>query len=356
MRITNGLIAATMFVAALAACGGRSRVATIPAPTRSVSVDIVTRPQPPLGAARGLTIPAVGADGKRITPNRDLGPREALWHVRMALNVAALSCRNPETHDALVNYNRMLTAHSALLTATNDAIDADYRRRFGAQAVAMRDSHNTRTYNFFALPPVQPAFCRAALGVGAEAVAMDATQLVAFAPTALARLERPFFAFFDAYADYQADSARWQAGQKAKADQRVAAAPAKPKAEPQKVALRAEPKAAAKPAPKIAPKAEPKTEPKSESRPVRTAAAGNFVVQLGAVASDDAARTAWQQMVARNDELDGRPLIQTKAEANGRTLHRIAAGGFDTSAEAARVCAQLKAKGTSCFVRARDAA
>ena len=50
-------------------------------------------------------------------------------------------------------------------------------------------------------------------------------------------------------------------------------------------------------------------------------------------------------MVARNDELDGRPLVQTKAEANGRTLHRIAAGGFGTSAEAARLCERLKAKG-----------
>jgi cell division septation protein DedD len=358
MRITNGLLAATIFVAALAACGGRSRVALAPPPPRTVSVDIVTRPQPPMGAAPGLTIPAVGADGQRITPNRDLGPREALWHVRMALNVAALSCRNPETRDALINYNRMLTAHSALLAATNDAIDADYRRRFGAQGVAMRDSHNTRTYNFFALPPVQSAFCRAAVGVGAEAVAMDATQLVAYAPTALARLERPFFAFFDAYADYQADTARWQNGQKAQTAQpvAVAAAPRKPAAELQRTAMRAEPRTAPKPVAKIVPIAAPRAEPVSEAKPLQTADAGKFVVQLGAVASGDAARAAWQQMVSRNDELDGRPLVQTKAEANGRTLHRIAAGGFDSSAEAARVCAQLKAKGTSCFVRARDAA
>ena len=62
----------------------------------------------------------------------------------MALNVAALSCRNPDTQAALANYNRMLSTHNALLAATNDAIDADYRRRFGAQAVATRDSHNTR--------------------------------------------------------------------------------------------------------------------------------------------------------------------------------------------------------------------
>jgi len=353
MRITNGLLAATMFVAVLAACSGRARIALAPTPPKSVSVDIVTRPQPPMGAAPGMTLPAVGPDGKRITPNRDLGPREALWHVRMALNVAALSCRNPDTQAALANYNRMLATHNALLAATNEAIDADYRRRFGAQAVATRDSHNTRTYNFFALPPVQPAFCRAAVGVGAEAVAMDASQLVAFAPTALARLERPFFAFFDAYAGYQADAARWQTGQKAQAEQRVAtAAPRKPTAEPQRTALRAEPRAELKAASRTV----AQVESKIEAKPVQTAAAGNFVVQLGAVASGDAARTAWQQMVARNDELDGRPLIQTKAEANGRTLHRIAAGGFGTSAEAARVCERLKAKGTPCFVRARDTA
>lgn len=354
MRTRDGLLAAAALTLVLAGCGGRSRVALAPTPPQSVSVDIVTRPQPPMGAAPGLTIPAVGSDGQRVTPNRDLGPREALWHVRMALNVAALACRNPDTQAALQNYNRMLTTHNALLAATNDAIDADYRRRFGAQAVAMRDSHNTRTYNFFALPPVQPAFCRAAVGVGAEAVAMDATQLVAFAPTALARLERPFFAFFDAYADYQADAARWQSGQgQRQAAQRVAAvAPSKPVAELQRTAMRAEPRTAPKAAPKPIFRAEPKPEPKA----VQTAAAGNFVVQLGAVASSDAARTAWQQMVARNDELDGRPFVQTKAEANGRTLHRIAAGGFGTSAEAARVCERLKARGTACFVRPRDTA
>jgi cell division septation protein DedD len=353
MRKRDGFLAAAMLTLVLAGCGGRSRVALAPTPPQSVSVDIVTRPQPPMGAAPGLIIPVVGSDGKRITPNRDLGPREALWHVRMALNVAALSCRNPETQAALQNYNRMLTTHNALLSATNAAIDADYRRRFGAQAMAMRDAHNTRTYNFFALPPVQPAFCRAAMGVGAEAVAMDATQLVAFAPTALARLERPFFAFFDAYADYQADAARWQNGQRQKAQtaQRIAAAsPAKAAAEPQRVAVRA--------APKVEPKAvsKPESTPRPEAAMVRTADAGTFVVQLGAVASGDAARTAWQKIVARNDELEGRPLIQTKAEANGRTLHRIAAGGFDSSGEAARVCERLKARGTACFVRARDAA
>lgn len=345
MRKRDGFLATAMLALALAGCGGRGRVALAPIPDRSVSVDIVTRPQPPMGAAPGLVIPAMGPDGRRITPNRDLGPREALWHVRMALNVAALSCRDPGTQAALQNYNRMLTTHNALLSATNAAIDADYRRRFGAQAVAVRDAQNTRTYNFFALPPVQPAFCRAAIDVGAEAVAMDATQLVAFAPTALARLERPFFAFFDAYADYQADAARWQKGQgqKAQPEQRIAAAAPRKPAETQRVAARAE--------------AAPVTgSGEAGSGAVRTADAGAFVVQLGAVASRDAARAAWQQMVARNDELDGRPLVQTKAEANGRTLHRIAAGGFGTSAEAARVCERLKARGTACFVRPRETA
>ncbi|MBY8824593.1 SPOR domain-containing protein [Sphingomonas colocasiae] len=353
MRKRDGFLAAAMLTLVLAGCGGRSRVALAPTPPKSVSVDIVTRPQPPMGAAPGLVIPAVGPDGKRITPNRDLGPREALWHVRMALNVAALSCRNADTQAALQNYNRMLATHNALLSATNAAIDADYRRRFGAQAVPVRDAHNTRTYNFFALPPVQPAFCRAAMGVGAEAVAMDATQLVAFAPTALARLERPFFAFFDAYADYQADAARWRdgQGQKAPAAQRVAAeTPRKAVAEPRRVAAAAVPKAL----PKAAVAVDSASRP--NPKPVQTADAGAFVVQLGAVASGDAARSAWQQIVARNDELEGRPLVQTRAEANGRTLHRIAAGGFDTSGEAARVCERLKARGTACFVRARDSA
>jgi cell division septation protein DedD len=331
MGKADKLLVAGIMVLALAACGLRTRVATAPAPRQSVSVDIVSRPQPPMGAAPGLNIPAIGPDGRRITPNRDLGPQEALWHVRMALNVAALGCRAGEGDAARANYNRLLAGNKAVLARTNAAIDADYRRRFGSQGVALRDKHNTRTYNFFALPPVQPAFCRAAAAVGREAAGMEAQALIAFAPTALARLEKPFFVFFDEYAAYQADLKR----PRSQSVRIAAAAPA-----PQVKAV------ATKPAVRSASKASPVLETAKAGKP-----SGGFLVQLGAVASRDAARNEIKALAARHDELDGHPLVQSSADSKGRTVHRIAAAGFDSPAEAGRVCDALKAKGTACFVR-----
>ena len=50
-------------------------------------------PQPPAGAYAGMTIPARLADGSYPTPNQHLGYAATLWHLRVALNVAALGCR-----------------------------------------------------------------------------------------------------------------------------------------------------------------------------------------------------------------------------------------------------------------------
>jgi cell division septation protein DedD len=109
----------------------------------------------------------------------------------------------------------------------------------------------------------------------------------------------------------------------------------------------------AKPLPKpepvltAAPAAKPVT-PKIEQVEVKPT---GWVVQLGALDSPAIAKASWKTIVGRHDILQGRPLIETRAVAKGRTVYRIAAGGFASADQARQVCDALRADGGSCFIR-----
>ena len=87
-----------------------------------------------------------------------------------------------------------------------------------------------------------------------------------------------------------------------------------------------------------------------ESRSQAGAAAGRFVVQLGAFSNEANAERAWVEAQRRYGLSDSRPLTTTIA-INGRTLHRVSVAGFETHASASRVCGSVKARGGACFVR-----
>ncbi|WP_070156583.1 hypothetical protein [Sphingobium phenoxybenzoativorans] len=204
--IIRQCIAVAVTAGLLAGCAGGKRkpIASVSKPAAKPS----SMPRPPMGATAGMTIPAVGKDGQRITPNRELSEAATLWHVRMALNVAALSCLKQDA--ARVQYNQLLNAHKTILAKTNKAVDAEYKERLGSKGVDARDRLNTRVYNFFALPPVQERFCDRAIVVGRAANARKSSELSAYAPEAIASLEAPFLEFYDAYAVYQVRLAAWR--------------------------------------------------------------------------------------------------------------------------------------------------
>jgi hypothetical protein len=117
-------------------------VAPPPAPV------IPPMPLPPGGAAVTMKIPAIGADGVRITPNRNLSREEYIWHLRSGLNVAALNCQGPVWGEIAQNYNRYLQVHKSRLAQTNKAVDAEYVKRYrGQNALRVRDTHSTDLYN-----------------------------------------------------------------------------------------------------------------------------------------------------------------------------------------------------------------
>ena len=125
----------------------------------------VAAPHPPEGAAINQTIPLRDASGAYLTPNLRIGADETSWHVRAALNVAALGCRDAAEAVTVASYNRMIGRHRKPLAAADAGVKAAHRQRFGARWEAEHDARMTRVYNFFAQPPAQRGFCAAARAV-----------------------------------------------------------------------------------------------------------------------------------------------------------------------------------------------
>ena len=94
---------------------------------------------------------------------------------------------------------------------------------------------------------------------------------------------------------------------------------------------------------------------KTTVRPVASVS-GGYVVQLGAFSSAKGVDQAWRKISSRYQHIGNLGSIANKAQINGRTFHRLAVSGFDSRADAEKLCASLKAKGSVCFVRRIDGA
>lgn len=261
------------------------------------------RPQPPAGTAAGLSVP----DPDAATINSGVGGEEALWHVRAALNVAALSCGQRAGGAEIVRrYNALLTDRKPMLAAA-------YADEAGRRDQAALDRHMTQLYNFFAQPPAQSGFCAAAAEVSGRAESLSAADATA----ALHRLEAPILDYYRAYAGYRRDLAAWQAHPATVlADRRVQvkAPPAKP-----------------------------------EARAERMASA--WRIQLGAFTGKPAARLAWEKAQGRLPSLAAyRPHYQKVPDS---ALVRLQVGKAADRASAIRLCAAAAAGGFDCFPVAR---
>ncbi len=122
----------------------------------------------------------------------------------------------------------------------------------------------------------------------------------------------------------------------------------------------AEDKVEAKPAPKAPEKkaVEAKPAPEAAAKPtakVELPAAGdgkgNWLVQLGSYDRAEWVKENWNVLKARNDFLAEYRPVRSKADVDGRTFYRLSVGRFGEPDEAKQLCAALKAKGTSCFIR-----
>lgn len=167
-------------------------------------------PAPPPGSSPNQLIPIRDLQGRYATPNVGLSREATVWHMRAALNVAALGCRDAAEQKTVAQYSRLLTAQRRGLAAADLAVKAQYRARYGARWSKTHDQTMTRVYNFFAQPPAQAAFCEAARGVLLEAQTIAPGKLADFAAGALPRLEAPFTDFYVRYEAYRLAMTAWR--------------------------------------------------------------------------------------------------------------------------------------------------
>ncbi len=158
----------------------------------------------------GLDIPPQAADGTFRTINSGIDPAQTVWHVRSALNVAALSCHDAAHAALIAQYNSLIVKQRKSFRAADAAVRQRFQAQYPDSWQTEHDLYMTRLYNFFSQPLAQAPFCEVATAVSADAAAVPAGGFEAFAPGALARLEAPFLALYRRYDEYRLAYAAWQ--------------------------------------------------------------------------------------------------------------------------------------------------
>lgn len=205
-------LAALAGLGLLAACGQKEAPAPLPPPPPPPpKLVIPARPMPPYNASPLLQVPQVQANGLRQSVNRDISPAQMTWNLRSAYNVAALNCHSPEHAEIVVNYRIFLKSNARVLTSANRKVDAEFRRKYGANYIAPREKFMTEVYNHFATPPTLPAFCNAVLAVSKDARTVKPAGLESFAASSLPSIEIVFDDFYRRYDQYKAELAAWDA-------------------------------------------------------------------------------------------------------------------------------------------------
>lgn len=179
----------------MAGCATRPEIAVVAPPP----VYAPPPPAMPSGGYAGMAIPARLADGSYPTPNRAVSGMGAVWHLRAALNVAALACRGPDEATTVARYNAMLATQKATLKQAEAALSAEYQASGGKEWRGRYDDAMTRLYNFFSQSFVRDGFCAQASAVLAEAATVTPAAFPAFAAAQLPTLDWPFTDFYRAY-------------------------------------------------------------------------------------------------------------------------------------------------------------
>lgn len=201
------LLAASAVIAVVAGC---QPVAAPPAPVAPPVVYAPRAPTTPFGASANTIVPPLRVDGLRETVNRDIGPLETLWHVRSALNVAALSCTDPLYARIVDDYNSFIGKNARELRNANNAIISKFRREQGSGYKQAHDRHQTILYNYWSFSPLRRPFCDQAVQISQRATLVQPSELNDFAAAALPELEKPFTDFYLAYEEYERELDLWR--------------------------------------------------------------------------------------------------------------------------------------------------
>jgi len=113
---------------------------------------------------------------------------EDLWHLRSALNVAALICDNKVYTSLIPNYNRLLTVHKALLTAAVQSELDQFRALDKKKWQALYDTHMTKLYNQYSLTQQRAKYCDKAAQIAGQAGDLTAADFSGQATAMIFRL------------------------------------------------------------------------------------------------------------------------------------------------------------------------
>ncbi|MDQ4421850.1 hypothetical protein OOT33_15620 [Sphingobium sp. DEHP117] len=210
-------------LAALAACATKPVAPPPPAPPPMVLIP--PRPLPPLGAAPNLAVPPLAPDGTRLTINYGVSGGQALWNLRSAYNVAALSCQKPVHQPIAAQYAAFLKSNKKLLATVYKDLDKQFKKEQGADYIRKREIFQTQVYNYFSLPPVLPALCDTMLALGPPLGTVPSKELEARSVLELARIEKLYLDFFNSYDQYRTALSAWEARYGAQATVAPAAIP-----------------------------------------------------------------------------------------------------------------------------------
>ena len=163
---------------------------------------VTTLPPPPppmpMGGYVGMKIPPKLANGTYGTPNINNTDSAAVWHLRNALNVAALGCDH--AGGGIVEaYNAWLTTHAGALDHYLQTYLHEWQAPGWGDWQRVYDDNQTRIYNFYSQPAMRMAFCVVARGEMAQVGQVADADLPTFARAALLRLDHPFVAFYAAF-------------------------------------------------------------------------------------------------------------------------------------------------------------
>jgi len=178
-------------------------------PPRVVATLPPVKPPPPvmpLGGYAELDTADQRADGTYVTPNFEMTNAAAVWHLRGALNVAALGC--DQAGGGIVDgYNAWLRGHRDGLDTYVKTYLHEWEQTGWGDWRDAYENQQTRLYNFYSQSPIRIAFCAAAREEIVKVGAVADADLPAFARGALVRLDKPFVDFYagvDAWRDYYA--------------------------------------------------------------------------------------------------------------------------------------------------------
>jgi len=178
-------------------------------PPRVVATIAPPKPPPPVmpyGGYPELQIAEQRDDGTYVTPNFDMTDAAAVWHLRGALNVAALAC-DKAGGGVLDGYNAWIKAHSGALDSAVKTYLADWEQTGWWDWRQAYEANMTRLYNFYSNSTMRVAFCAAARVEMSRVATVADKDLPGFARASLVRLDQPFIDFytaFDAWRDYYA--------------------------------------------------------------------------------------------------------------------------------------------------------